>query len=100
MSIARGTLYLMGAQLTITISGYLIHLLLARMFGPAIYGDFGIILSLILITKTLFLTGTNRAISKFIAEDNQKSGSILKSGLYLQSGIIALNTIIYLIFAD
>ncbi len=99
-AIARGTLYLMGAQLTITVSGYLIHLILARLFGPATYGDFGIILSLILITKTLFLTGTNRAISKFIAEDNQKAGAILRSGLYLQLAIIALNTAIYLVFAD
>ena len=98
--VARGTLYLMIAQLTITLSGYLIHIGLARYFGPEVYGQFGIILSLILITKTIFLTGTNRAVSKFISEDQENAAAIMKAGYKLQLLLISIVLLIYLVFSE
>lgn len=97
--VAKGTLYLMLAELTIVLSGYLIHIGLARLFGPAVYGTFGVILSLILINKTVFLTGANRAVSKFIAEKKENVLGILRSGIYLQLIFIAVSLLIFLAFA-
>ena len=93
--LATGTLYLMVAQLTIVLSGYFIHIAMARYLGPSIYGDFGIILSLILVNKTIFLTGINRAVSKFVSAEPSKSKSIVKSGLIMQLILVFISLAVF-----
>ncbi len=98
--VARGTVYLMVAQLTIMLSGYLIHIGLARMLGVEIYGDLGFILSLVLITKTFFLTGVPRAVTKFISENRTRADAVLKAGAELQLILIGICLSIYLFFSE
>lgn len=98
-TLAKGTLYLMIAQFTVMLSGYLIHIGLARLLGPSVYGDFGIILSLILITRTIFLMGTNKAVSKYIAEKKAKTESIIKSGIKIQAAAAIICLVIFMLFA-
>src|SRR3989344_9079635 len=74
--LAKGTIYLTFSKVGDVFSNYIIHIVLARLLGPEVYGNFGIILSLILITKTIFLTGFYRAISKYVSENKNKVAGI------------------------
>ncbi len=77
--LAKGTIYLTFSKVGDVFSNYLIHIALARLLGPEVYGNFGIILSLILITKTIFLTGFYRAISKYVSENKNKVAGIFRA---------------------
>lgn len=82
--VARGTIYLMATQFLILLSGYLLHISLAHLVSAELYGNIGIILSIIMIAKTLFLTGTTKAISKYVSEQREPFYAVLRSGLNLQ----------------
>lgn len=97
--VAKGTVYMMLGQLSIILSGYLIHVVLARLFGPSVYGSFGVILSLTIITKTVFLTGIHRAVAKYIAEQRERTAAILKAGMQVQSVIIVVAMLLVVVFA-
>lgn len=97
---AKGTLYLLFSQLTILISGYLIHIYLARKFGPAIYGVFGILLSLFAINKVIFLSGSLGAVSKYVSAVKEKANFILKAGMELQLILIGICLLFYYFFSD
>ncbi|MBT4539218.1 oligosaccharide flippase family protein, partial [Candidatus Woesearchaeota archaeon] len=98
--VAKGTIYLMIAQFFTSVFGYLIHIGLARFMGPASYGTFGVILSIFLITKTIFLTGTNRAISKYVAEKKYSAYSVLKTGAKLQFLLVGVALLFYIFFSE
>src|SRR3989344_4146644 len=97
--VARGTIYLMATQFVILLSGYLLHISLAHLVSAAVYGNIGIILSIIMITKTLFLTGTTKAISKYVSEQKESFHAVLRSGFRLQLLSILLCVLGYFIFA-
>ncbi len=97
--VAKGTVYLMVAQLTVILSGYLIHVGLARSLGPAAYGDFGFILSLTLITKMVFIIGMNPAVSKYISEQKDKAREIYRQGLKIQLFFITICILFYFFFS-
>jgi len=98
--LAVGTLFLMIAQFSVAFTGYFIHIILGRMLGPALYGDFGIINSLMLINTALFLTGTSRAVSKYIAEDENQAGIISLAGIKFQLILSAGCVLFYLLFSS
>src|SRR3989339_692661 len=99
-ALARGTLYMMIAQFIVLVSGYLIHVFLGRLFGPEMYGDFGIIISLMLITKTLFLTGIVKSVTKYVAEEDGQAFRILKAGVKIQLFFSLICVLFYLVFAE
>jgi O-antigen/teichoic acid export membrane protein len=66
--LAKGTIYLMSAQLIFLIGGYAIHFGLGRYLGPELYGTFGVIISLLTICRVLVESGTVGAVSKYTAE--------------------------------
>lgn len=82
--LARGTVYLMSAQLVFLISSYAIHFGLGRYLGPELYGTFGIILSLLTICKVLVEPGTVRAISKYTAERKELAVVIKNQAIKIQ----------------
>jgi len=65
---AAGTVYLMGAQVAVFLSSYLIHIGLGRMWDAALYGTLGVILALLNIGQIFVLNGMPQAMSKYIAE--------------------------------
>lgn len=98
--LASGTLFLMIAQFCVALSGYLIHIILGRILGPALYGDFGIINSLMLINTALFLTGTSRVISKYVAENENNAGNISLAGMKFQLILSTGCVLFYLLFSS
>jgi len=97
---AKGTLYLMIANVTFLISGYAIHFGLGRYLGPELYGTFGVILSLLTINRIFIQTGTSQAVSKFIAENKDMANTIKNEALKIQTIISLAIFVIYFSSAD
>ena len=83
-NLMRGAFYITLSQVAMVFSNYLIHFGLARYFGPSAYGNFGVILSLMFITRTIFMTGLHRAVAKYASEYKNRARSVLKEGIKLQ----------------
>ena len=93
--LAKGTVYLMSAQLVFLISSYAVHFGLGRYLGPELYGTFGIILSLLTICRVLVEPGTVRAISKYTAERKELTVRIKSQAMKIQI-ILALVIFLFL----
>jgi len=76
---AKGTFYLMIAQFIFLGSGYFIHFALARAVKPAEYGQFGVILGLLLLAQIFLNMGIPEAVSKFISEGRDSKSVKIKS---------------------
>lgn len=95
-----GSLYLSLATFIFLISGYLINILLGRILGPAEYGIYGLIISLVTYINVIQTTGFTQTVSKFISEGKEDPDSILKSGMYLQLLTNSLFFILFFFFSD
>jgi stage V sporulation protein B len=95
-STIKGALFLSISSFLFILSGYLTNIMLGRYLGPKDYGSYGIIISLISIINITQTAGLPQALSKFIAEDSNKSEAILKKTLTLQ--ILSNLTIAVLFF--
>lgn len=93
-SLAKGTLYLTISQAALMASGYIIHISVGRFLGPADYGVFGIIMSIMTLMNILFMTGIPQASSKFIATDKNVN-KVIKTSLNLQ---IIFSVIVFCIY--
>lgn len=80
---AKGTIYLMIAQVIFLGSGYVIHFELARMVSAEEYGRFGVILSLLLLTQVFLGRGVPEAVTKYIAEGRDVK-EVFKKGMKIQ----------------
>jgi len=74
----RGTIYLMAANVALLLAGYIIHFGLGRILGPEEYGLFGVILSLMTTINIVLASGFPQGASKYIAEDDSQTGSIVR----------------------
>jgi len=83
-SLARGALYFMAANAVFLATGYLIHVGLARILGPASYGIFGVVIYLVTLANTVLYFGIPGAASKYIAENNRKAIAIKNKTLKIQ----------------
>ena len=81
------------------ISGYGINVWLGRVLGPASYGVYGIVISLMATINLIQTVGLPHAISKYVSEDDERSDAILKSGLVLQIFSTIVICILYFVFA-
>ena len=98
-NLMRGAFYITLSQVAMVFSNYLIHFGLARYFGPSAYGNFGVILSLMFITRTIFMTGLHRAVAKYASEYKNRARSVLKEGIKLQIIFVLFIFLIYLLFS-
>ena len=94
-----GTAYLIAAQLTFVFSNYFLHIGLARYLGPALYGIFGVIISIYTINRALLNTGIPRAVSKLIAESKKNVKAIIKSSFKIQIILSIIMALFYVFFA-
>lgn len=91
---ARGSLMHLGAQLSLMVSGYALSLILARGLGPAAYGVYGVVYSLLLAVELVSRFGVPEAASKLLAERGGRDASLeataLTTGLLVHLGVFAL----------
>src|SRR6185369_10663400 len=91
--LAKGTFYLTTASIIFMLSGYLINIFLGRYLGPAAYGIYGIVISLVTVINLTQTAGLPQAVSKYISAHNEKSEAIYRTGFFLQlfsTGFISL----------
>ncbi|MEA3431846.1 MAG: oligosaccharide flippase family protein, partial [candidate division WOR-3 bacterium] len=81
---ARGTVYsVIGLFFTI-LSGYVVHVGVARIFGSELYGLFGIAISVLGWLEITISAGFPAAAKKFISENSQWAGAVTRITLKLQ----------------
>lgn len=85
---ARGVFYLTLARVVFLGTRLVYFFLLPRFLaGPAEYGNFVLVLGIIMVASTLFLNGTVQAVSKLSAEDPAQADAVrtaaLSSGFWL-----------------
>jgi O-antigen/teichoic acid export membrane protein len=80
---AQGAAMLTVAQLCLTASSYVIAVVLARWLGPAEYGVYGIVYSVLLTVELLARLGIPQAVSKLIAEQPQGLSGLEATGVTL-----------------
>lgn len=98
-SMAKGTFYLIIASVVFSLTGYAIHFWLGREMGPAEYGAFGVVLYLMTMINLFITSGIPRSVSKYMAEGNPGSWSIVKYGNRLQLTFCAIVFALYLGFS-
>ena len=82
--IIKGTVYLTIAQVIFVFVGYVIHVGLGRILGPADYGTYAVVISLLTVANLLLTTGVPQAVSKFISENASKKSVVLSKAFKLQ----------------
>lgn len=82
--IVKGTVYLMAGQFIFLLSGYGIHMGLARLLGPQGYGLFGVIISILVWVEVSVGSGIPSAVKKFIPEDDNLAYTISFKALRIQ----------------
>lgn len=80
---ARGTALLAVAHGSLTLSGFVVALLLARGLGPEAYGIYGIIYSVLLTSELVARLGIPQALSRLIAERGAADRSLEACGVAL-----------------
>lgn len=88
---ARGTLLLVASRGGYFILGYLAVVLLARGLGPAAYGAYGVIMSILVWLEQAGRFAIPSAATKLLAETSDRPDEVAKSA-------IVLNLSLYIIF--
>jgi O-antigen/teichoic acid export membrane protein len=96
MHLGKSVKYLGIANLMFYFFGYLTYLILGRVLGPAKFGIYGIIISLVTVVNMVVARGFCRAVTKFISEKSEKAEIIKRKMLVLQS---IMSIIFFLIFS-
>ena len=76
---AVGVVWQMYGTAYLTICGYIVIVLLARSFGPAIFGVYGVIYSVLLATELLLRFGVPQALAKLIGGSTGANPSQLQA---------------------
>jgi O-antigen/teichoic acid export membrane protein len=93
-----GAILLASAQAVLLGMGYITHILIGKLGGPALYGVYGVVLSFMTILNMIMTLGIPVAVSKEVAQNEENSGGILASALFGQitlALILSLGTIVF-----
>jgi len=102
-SLIKASIWLTISELVFNISGYVVHAVLGRMFGPADYGRYSIIIVFSTMVVVLIGRGVPIAMSKYLSEVRkttpQEILAIKKTGAFIQTILIGIVTVIYFMLA-
>ncbi len=83
------------AQALFIVTGYVTHLVLARVLGPAGYGTYGVVLSVLSTVALVLNGGLPEAIAKFAAERPADAQAIFARGSAIQLRLSLLLALAY-----
>jgi stage V sporulation protein B len=95
----KNGLFLTIASFIFMVSGYLINIWLGRLLGPAAYGVYGVIISLMTSVNIIQTAGLPQATSKFIASGKEDIQTVLKTSLILQIVSTLIITVVFFALA-
>jgi stage V sporulation protein B len=97
----RGFVFITGAKIWFLVAATLLNIGLPRILGdPALFGDFGVVNTLISILNMVMVTGVIQAVSKRVSERPELAGAIRLASLKLQAGLGGLIFLALLFGAD
>lgn len=80
-----GAISLVIAQALVLVFGYVTHLWIGRVLGPATYGTYGVVLSIQTIIGLILTLGVPTALSRFVAQNEEMAHSLLRQALKTQT---------------
>lgn len=94
----RGTIFLSASQVVFVATNFLLHAFLGRRLGPAMYGIYGVINTLIVVNEFILLKGSFETLSKFVAEKENAAKTIIRSVLkFIAPAGIVMGALYYLL---
>jgi stage V sporulation protein B len=99
-SAVSGLLYLTLSKIIFVIAGYAIYITVARMVGPELFGDYGVVVSIISVINMALITGSIQSISKFVSEAPGKAAQVKLQGLKLQVIVSVVVTVSFILLSD
>ncbi len=97
---AKGTIWMMIAHISLLISGYAIHFCLGKSFTPGDYGRFGLTLTLLTLIEICVSQGIPQTVNKFISEDVGLARAIKDTAIRIQLIFATMLFIMYFLFAS
>lgn len=91
----RGTVLLTAANVTLMVTGYIIAVVLGRSLGPAVYGVYGIIFSLLQGVELISRFGVPQGLSKLIAEQPARSHRLEGTGITLTAIVYSIIFVVF-----
>ncbi len=81
---AAGVVWQMIGFACVTVCGYIVAVLLARNFGPAVFGVYGVVYSVLMATELMLRLGVPQALTKLIGgAPDESSVGLLNTGITL-----------------
>jgi len=99
-SFGQGAVYVTASSVLFVLSGYLINVWLGRHLGPADYGVFGVVVTLMTVLNVVQSAGVPQAVARYAAEQEEHSNPVLRSGLILQVVIAVALSLPFLVAAE
>jgi O-antigen/teichoic acid export membrane protein len=96
-TMARGTILLMMATVLFIGSGYIIHLVMARVISADEYGRFGVLLAMLQVIQVFLLKGIPDSVNKYVAEGRDTAQ--IKSIAIRTQGMFSIGICVLLILA-
>ena len=87
---ARGTAVLVLSQACFLVLGYLAVVIMAREFGPATYGAYGVIMSVLVWLEEAGRYAIPSATAKLVAETNAESATLELTAVILNLALYAV----------
>jgi len=80
---AKGTIWHGASQVALTVAGYVVAVIIARVLGPAEFGTYGVIYSFLMTLELTMLFGIPAAVTRLIADGKDEDGAISGTGFTL-----------------
>ena len=96
MDSTKGTFYILLSNIVFVLSGYAIYFGLARMLGPGLYGNYGVVVSLVSTINTVLILSIQQSVSKFVSEDRQNALAVRNTALKVQGVIVVFLFLVYM----
>lgn len=91
--LGRSILFNTVVQVWQSASGYVIALILARYLGPAGYGAYGVVYSVLLATELIARLGVPLAVTRLVAAGPEQGRNITRAGVALTLAVTSVITI-------
>lgn len=86
-SLTTGAILVTAASAVFVLSGYVVNVWLGRLLGPADYGRFGVVISLLTLLNVVQNSAIPQAVARAAAQAPENAGAALRSGMELQVGL-------------
>lgn len=94
---SAGAVFLIGAQAVFLVSSYALHMVIARVLGPAGYGVFGVVFNMVSILYVLVSGGVPQAVARYVGGRIGRPEEVKRRALALQVGVSAAIVLAYLL---